>query len=394
MSVDIAPFLWDDYFQIRSKYFSAKRRYFIPSSADANSIRALSELSDQYVANDEMISYQNDEAGMGLEVREAISCVLKAEGETFSTNEITISPSITSSSINVIHFLLSRGIKKIFLETPCYYATKFQIEAFAIDLHLIPTYRKNFFKWEIHEYNINDSAIWITQPRISLGMDQELEILLNLCNELHSKNSYLIIDEATELKVPSVLSNPAFVPFRSRIIRLRGLLKPFAINGPRISFALHGEDIAQDFKKFVWISHGGLDRFSVNTALEIGEKAAEYVAMKKRTHEQIFINYKNFRRCILHGQIQILPYENGYTSALILPFSNIPLSKKEYASKRNNLIRFIRDNDVFPTLGASMYFAYDGLNEYMRLNYLTNVDNLSIFLIKLNSFFRNNFCNT
>lgn len=384
-------YLADDFFEIRKKYFSTKKTYFAPSSAQENTIPVLSMLSSYNIDKEQLVPYQNDEAGLGLEARRAICGILQAEGEVFTPNEVTISPSITSASINVLYFLMSRGINKILLETPCYYATKFQIESFGLDLEMIPTYEKDRFEWNLDINKMQDTAIWVTQPRISLGLNQSITRLNEICCNLMSKNCFLVVDEATELQVPAIMANRLFNSHRQRIIRLRGLLKPFAINGPRIAFILHGDDIAEELKKFVWISHGGIDRFSVNTILDFSHKSDHYVFMKKCAFEQIFDNARRINQLLHNHPVKTVTYENGYTSALILPLNRSAMSKIIYLDKREKLINFVERLGVFPTLGPSMYFSYDGKHEFLRINYLTDIVKLSNFVSRLPSFFRN-FC--
>lgn len=50
------------------------------------------------------------------------------------------------------------------------------------------------------------------------------------------------------------------------------------------------------------------------------------------------------------------------------------------------LIQYLESINVFPTLGASMYFAYDGKHEFIRINYLADKLKMINFISNLLSF--------
>lgn len=378
-------FLNDDYFSIIKAYFDPKKIYFNPAQIAAKSRDFPAAFLPQQISQEYLQSYHNDSTPTGLEVRKILAEVMsEMDGNNISPDKVTLCPTITAGSAIVLSFLKEQGVNQVWLETPCYYATLFQMKNMGIKYRLIPTYAARGYSWNISAGElVEGDAVWLTHPRISIGSAQPREFLIGLCKKLQEKKGYVIVDEATELATPSLLSDDCFKRYESTIIRLRGVFKPLGLNGPRISMMLHSREHIENIKKWVWIFQGGLDCFSMSLAKEILKNIKTYKALFARTREDASTNFLTLRRLVRDTSLILPNYEDGYTSSLTIPLLPQPKSIKEFYDARNTLIQTFEKLDVFPTLGASMYFAHDEINEHLRLNYLGDIRSTSSFISKI-----------
>lgn len=380
-------FLNDDFFDITRGFFNQAQRYFNPALISPESRNFPDKFLPSNITDVDFRPYHNDSTKSGELVRSSLAKTLSfIDQGVIDSEEITLSPTITTASLIVIRFLQEYGVEEVWLETPCYYATLFQIIGSQLQCRTIPSYVKNEFQWRIEEIDWSrKNAVWITHPRISLGLRQEKNFLLELCNKAMANDSFVIVDEATELKMPSLLSGVEFKPYNKHIIRLRGVFKPLGLNGPRIAMLLHSPYHSSEIKKWVWTYQGGLDGFSMELANRVVEHKSSYQILFEATQEEAISNWNMIRRLSQHTRVSIPEYNDGYTSALILKLSNYPLDRKKFFNIRNILVQEIEKIGVFPTLGSSMYFAYDGIHEFIRINLLSNARELNLFVGRLPS---------
>ncbi len=385
-------FLEDDYFEVEKQFFNKQEELLKLSSLDHNYVSTIDNINVGTPKYSELIDYHNDEAGLGEKTKNSILEILRYEGEQVNcTSQITISPSITSASINVINFLMEVGIKNAVVETPCYYATKYQLEKSQIRTKLVPSFLSGDFQWEPSNFRIKKCVYWLTQPRISLTKNQNIEAINKILSYLEADDSYLVIDEATELISPSYLNDKLEIESNPRVIRMRGLLKQFGINGLRLSYLLHSKSISQELKKSVWLSHGGIDCFSANNAINMAKLPSMFVEMKELTLKQVMKLHKRINAILIDSPIKILDLDNGYTACLVIPLSRKLLELEEYMKKRIILIEILHHCNILPTLSASMFFAFDGKNEFVRLNYLNDPVVITKAILQLSSVFRERF---
>lgn len=381
-------FLEDDYFSIVKKYFSFDKDYFNPARIEPSSIAKIESFLPN-LNNDTLVQYHNDDTSLGQSSREVFANLIsETAGLTYTPNEVTLAPSITSASLLVIEFLKREGIENIWVETPCYYATILQFECLRMDYRLIPTYLESGFSWNTDKIDLKKGkqAIWITHPRISLSMSQTLEKIILLCKLLERDNGFLIVDEATEISTHGLFSAKELLPYRERIIRLKSIFKPFGINGPRIASILHPERYSENLKRWTWTFHGGIDAMSIKILKNLNAFKNDYKMLGEVTTRQITECYNMANRMTKKNEsIAIVPYSGGYTAVLILKLFNKKVSIESFLQKREKLILTLEGESVFPTLGASMHFAYDGMHEFLRINYLTNrrkLESLILFLME------------
>lgn len=387
-----SEFRADDYFDVIERHFSDGGNYFRPASADNDLVIVPKTLAQSGIVARDLASYNNDDAGLGPNARLALVDVLRGLGETGQSMEgITLAPSITSASLNVIFWLISQGFRHVSLETPCYYGTLFQLRQVGLRVSLLPTYFEENYSIPPSARESPGTVYWMTQPRISLAIDQEIETLLDICRSLERNRSLLVMDEATELKRLALLSRPEFDPYRPFIIRLRSLFKPLAINGQRLAYIQHSDAISGSLKRLVWISHGGLGRHSIETVFWVQRNIKEYLGLREIVLSQCRAQAKSIATALLASSVAMPKYENGYTTSLSFPLAVLsgkggPLAQPR---ARERLLEILKSLRVLPTLGASMYFANRDDREQIRLNLLAKREPLLSFCYDLSTHFRN-----
>lgn len=378
-------FLTDDYFEIYNKHFAKNKSYFNPATIAHETRNLTQPVSTINASTSCILKYHNDDTDSGNEARERLALHYStSDNQEITSTELTLSPSITSASLIVIQFLRESGIQEVWLESPCYYATYFQLKSFGISVNLIPTYQEDDFVWDIKQLPVNKKiAVWITQPIISLAINQTESMLLEVCDRLLISDSYLVVDEAAELQVPPLLSRKSFDQYRRLIIRLRSMSKPVGINGVRLCVIHHNYANAKEIKKWTWTFQGGIDAYSMGYILQLTHTESHYKSMLLSTKSQAEECYKRLKNITQDSDLELPVYENGYTASFSVQLSNTKLSKRIFYKRRLQLIMDLEKMKVFPTLSSSMYFAFDGLHERIRVNYLSNPNKLEELLISI-----------
>jgi histidinol-phosphate/aromatic aminotransferase/cobyric acid decarboxylase-like protein len=364
-------FRTDDFFALQKKYFSDNKTYLNPATTRDDGINDLNfnELFRSKLR--EVTSYHNDSTQSGIEAKKNIINLVNAIDEIkVDLENITLTPSITSSSFITLKALSDLGVKRIWMETPCYYATLFQAKSLGMEIKLIPSYLQNNFQWELPSVGKND-AVWITQPRISISMNQDDEHLKKLIDNA-SNNYYLVVDEATELGLPSKLSKLS-IENNEFVIRLKGVYKPLGINGPRVAYIIHGGKTGSVIKKWVWTFHGGIDAMSIRSIPACIREINDYKMLIGQTKEKASKAFRLIETHLLGKGFKIIGYENGYTTCLVTKLID-EKSNNSFDLARIKLITRLKNQGIQPVLGPSMYFAHDGTHEYVRFNLLTDLN--------------------
>lgn len=206
----MSDFQKDDFFTINKKYFehiiNDKNDYLHPSGFLNTNIKSIQKFDNITIDKSNFIEYRNDSTSNILEYKDIIQNLFHHWDNYFYDNdELTICHSVTIGSIAVLDFLYKNHIRSIIFETPVYYATLIQAEQMNFNITKIPSFYKDNFISPLTVSSIEPKVYWITQPRISLGINQDIQYIENIINKLREVD-YLVIDEATELMFPSHLS--------------------------------------------------------------------------------------------------------------------------------------------------------------------------------------------
>lgn len=377
----------DDFYEIY-KYIKIKNEInHNLVSPDTEKIQIPDDITKPRISKKNIVDYNNNYIGSGPNLREMIANRMNFHSAfgNLSADCITLAPSITSASINIIIALLNMGVASVGLATPCYYATKFQLEHFNIKkILLIPSYSQLDYNLNFDSKSLNCEVIWLTHPIISLTKDFFFKQLEQWINHATNKKRYLVIDEAVDCKSPTALNTDRYKSRNVEVIRIRSFLKQLSINGQRLAFIIASEDISNEISKESWISHGGIDIFSIESAL--------WAIKNARAHEELC--RLMLERCddertkiakLLHGTCMSIPkYQNGYISHIKIDMTNWNVYKTEgHEPSRQKLIDSFATIGLLPTLSPSMYFAHENGTERLRLNYLGSSIKREKVLLKL-----------
>jgi histidinol-phosphate/aromatic aminotransferase/cobyric acid decarboxylase-like protein len=275
---------------------------------------------------------------------------------------ITLCHSATVGTSIALAFLISKGVKNIIFETPYYFATYYQAETFGLNIIRIPTFQENGYQLNISEELIENNkpcAVFLTQPRTALGINQDPSYLLKLSERLGNK-SYIIVDEATEQLFPSVLSDFNFKKYEN-VIKIRSVFKGMGVNGVRIAYLLHHEKHRKHMAEEMEVMQGALDINSIKVAVELSADVSRFKHLLSVANSQV-VNLKKKAQNRIAGSNCILSnIVNGYIGSVAIRLSS--------ENKRMSFIKYCADKRMPIIIGSSMGFAKHKNVEFVRLNY-------------------------
>lgn len=358
----------DDFDRINNKYFKRLREtgdivadlsFWYDTMSPVTKIISLPKIN----------KYRSDfQKGLANEKETFINCINQWDSQIYKYDQITICSSVTTASFITLLFLQTQNVRTVFFETPAYFASIEQARSLNLDTILLPTYLHNDFQVSddvinfIKTYN-EPKAIWITQPRFGLGINQNRDTISKLVDSLN-KYDFLIIDEATEQLFPTFINDVNFTMSKN-IIKVRSFFKSTGLNGPRISFILHHEKYRYKIENLLEVAQGAVDCFS----LEFGKKNLENVEffklLLKTSNEYVKSVRKKVQLYALGTDTFVIPLDNGYIGSIAVKLKQ----NKDYFKDREELIGHCASHKVAVILGATMKFAKDPLYEYIRINY-------------------------
>ena len=361
-------FLPDDYEKVYNKYFKNllnSDEYKFDLSYWYNSIFPGHNIIKVHNIN----KYKSDyESGLKGDKEILIDCINKWDMESYNYNETTICSSITTASLIVLLYLQFQGISKIFFETPAYFASIEQAKSLKISYSLMPTYFDNEYQLENTSFSAiyrtkSKKALWLTQPRFALGINQNKRSLDKILNSLND-DDYLIIDEATEQLHPAYLKDYNFRRFKN-IIKLRSFLKGIGLNGPRIAYILHHETFRKKMENYLELTQGAIDCFSLNFAVTNLRNSSFF--KKLLFASNYYVNELRKKIQLITRGTCLYPSQliNGYIGSIAIKLKQ----DNSYLKEREELLTFCKKNKILVILGASMIFAFDYKFEYVRVNY-------------------------
>jgi hypothetical protein len=197
---------------------------------------------------------------------------------------------------------------------------------------------------------------------MSLGFDQDKGVVEKLLGELSPKD-YLVVDEATEQRCPSLLSSLAD---DARVLRVRGLLKPFGLNGLRLACVLHSTVLRVCLENAQDVLGASLDLYSLQMAAELSRKKDLFFKMLAVANTQVTELRRKAEFLALGSGIKLSHLVNGYIGSLFVPFEG---GRRKYKGNRTKLLEYCRSQRMPVILGSSMLYAFDPDWEQIRLNY-------------------------
>jgi histidinol-phosphate/aromatic aminotransferase/cobyric acid decarboxylase-like protein len=366
----------DDYEELNIKYFKILREKKNMAADPSGWIDTYSNVGNVYGDFGEKLQGYHTDISNQLDNKKKPIVNLLSEWDCFSysQNNITLCHSATVGSVIVMGFLISRGIKTIICETPNYFATYDQAQRMGLKMIRVPTYYNSNFKLDISQTVLEQNkpcAVWLTQPRTALGLNQNAEDLKSLIKTLSAKD-FLIIDEATEQFFPSVLHslNPKDYP---QVIKIRSMFKGLGINGIRLAYISHHESLRIEIANEMEIFLGALDVYSIEHAVEMSKDIPRFKILLSVANEQVVTLRERAEKLLNGTNCEVSKMENGYIGSAIVKFKPSKLSQKE---KRQRFIEYCSKEKMPVILGSAMGFANHTDTEFVRLNYFNRDYNI------------------
>lgn len=366
----------DDYDEVNSRYFAGLRSSgqvetdpsgWLDTRANAAVLAPPVEISPC----DLQYYYVDEGDALDSTKQSIVGLISRWENRYVSPEQTTLFHSVSTATLATLVVLRRLGVKSIIFETPGYAVTMNQANCLGLNTIKIPTYRERGFALDLPAETIgahSPCAVWITQPRMSLGYDQSCASVERIASFLSQKD-FLVIDEATEQRFPSLLREIYRHPFAARIIRLRGLLKGTGLNGLRLAFALHDESLRSDFESSQEVTGSSLDIYSLRAAVAVATRKAKLPSMLEAANAQVTSLREQAEMIAYGSRVEVLKLVNGYIGSLLVDLRCAPGS---YKDKRGRLLSFCQDRSMPVILGASMRFAFDPSYEPIRLNYFSH----------------------
>ncbi len=338
------------------------------------------------LAGKSFASYYSDKSPSFLEIKEILRIELcKWIEQDISNFEFTICDSVTIASMALLLALKESGINLVYFETPCFYAPYYQAIELGMQAVLIPTFLEDEFELSIDKFvkeMPDNSILWIFQPRYCLGKNTSNEQIEALGARL-GKNSYLVIDEATDFSYPAFLNVPCNSN-REKIIRIRSFFKATGINGIRTAAIVHPYSMKKRLENTFEIIQGGLSFPSHAMTSEIVKKNEILQLMLSEGQKLVFENYKLLDNLAFGSSIKLHVLENGYYGCGHI---SKPIGSAESLEDfRKRILAFCLLNGVRILTGNNWLLARNDNAIFFRINYYKSFFELSEGLQRLMRF--------
>lgn len=319
--------------------------------------------------------YYIDEGNSLRERKEPIRKLLSAwEEREVDLQEFTLCPAGATASLVILATLKALGISVVLFETPCYFGTVEQAEQLHLRFDLLPTYQSCSYRLPdvhrtLHRGNV---ALWLTQPRASLGFNQSCRNLESLLSQLGPKG-YLVIDEVTDQSFPAHLRSLRSGNSVGRLIRIRSFTKGMGLNGFRLAAILHPEPLRRDIVAALETFGGALDIHSLLTVSTFGDDLPRFRKMLAAANEQVNALRAVAERLARFTDLSVNRLVNGYIGTLVADLTKLG---RTHAERRTHLLEGCRRMRTPVMLGASSYMAKDPPREAIRLNLFMQPENI------------------
>jgi histidinol-phosphate/aromatic aminotransferase/cobyric acid decarboxylase-like protein len=373
-----AIFALDDYAAIQRDYFADLRR---DGQVEADpsgwlSTRSPSEdfLEFPPLERQDFAQYYLDAGDALGEKKERIAHVLSAwDGAPVARDAFTICPSGALASLSTLAVLKWRGVSRILFETPCFYGTVEQAHELNLETELIPTYRRDEYAMPVDLGNTNRDgplSLWLTQPRGSLGFNQDRTIIERWIRDLRP-DDFIVIDEVTEQAFPARMGNLTLD--KTNIVRLRSFTKGMGLNGFRLSAVMHPPSLRSMFTESVELFGGTVDAYSLLSTCALADDIDRFKMMLAAANTQVNALRQKAERASRGSMVHVNHLVNGYIGSMAANLSNLGST---HEARRYNFLNRCRALRTPVTLGASFYLAKDPPFEAVRINFFMTDQNV------------------
>lgn len=285
----------------------------------------------------------------------------------YSFDNFSIGNSPTIGFAGVLFLLKEEGIKRIIFETPYYFAPYYQAIELGFEVIRIPTFYNEGFCFFPEKFGVNmgdDTAVWITQPRYCLGIDNDVDTLRNILSSF-GENCYMVIDEATEMKFPSHLGDSLDVEL-DPVIRIKSFFKGTGINGLRMCAILHAKSLRDDMCMALEYWQGGLHSLSLQYATQIIERESFFQHMLKVSRSEVSNLFRTASEIYFNAHFKLLPLENGYLGA---GYIDKPFAFDSIEDFRIKVLEYCVANGLLLMTGNHWQLNRDPNRLFFRINY-------------------------
>lgn len=330
--------------------------------------------------------YLDEDTTLGILKERILELLGVWEKRKVEWDEVTLYNSASTATAAVLVVLKRLGVRTIVFETPAYSVTINQATHGSFKIVLCPTYLREGFALGQPTFpkSSHPIALWLTQPRMSLGFNQNINYIENLRTRL-SANDFLVIDEATEQSYPSVLHELRSDSRAASTLRIRGILKPMGLNGLRLACVLHDIKLRESLEDAQSVIGASLDLYSLQVAADLSERNPVFFDMLSVAHSQVTKLRKRAEFMSLGSQLRVSHLVNGYMGSIFVPFSG---GRAKYRRNREKLLTHCRSHRMPVILGASMLYAFDPQWEQIRVNYFSREQHVMRAMEILTSFSR------
>jgi histidinol-phosphate/aromatic aminotransferase/cobyric acid decarboxylase-like protein len=373
-------FMPDDYGEIEAKYFAELRRQgqvdADPSGwrggrTDAEQWAPLPQLQPR-----DLVPYYIDEGDALAPHKESIAALLQAwDGYGIELDQFTLCTSGASASLITLATLKNLGVRRVVFETPSYFGSIDQANQIGLSCELVPTYRREGYAMPSLDHWIGggeSTAIWLTQPRASLGFNQSVHLLDTLLECLPA-TSYLIIDEATDQSFPIHLGAFAQKQQKANLIRIRSFTKGMGLNGLRLAAIIHSASLRASIVHCLEFFGSSVDAHSLSAVASLAADMGRFTMMLRAANDQVNSLRARTERLVMGSPLAVNPLTNGYIGTVI---ADLTALGRSHESRRVRLLEGCRHVRTPVMLGASSYVAIDHPTEAIRLNFFRPPDDL------------------
>ncbi|HEX3463787.1 MAG TPA: aminotransferase class I/II-fold pyridoxal phosphate-dependent enzyme [Candidatus Elarobacter sp.] len=334
--MDSALFGNDDYESVQERYFADLRRDGHIDADPSGWLRTRSDAEDfvafPSVGARDFSRYYLDEGNALGAYKDRIRSVLEAwEASLISKNEFTLCPSGTCSALLTLAVLKARGVRRVIVETPAYFGLIEQLSVLGMDFDLIPTYRRNGYAIPDIEKVLSTEgpfALWMTQPRASLGFNQPRDLVEMVLTGIGA-NNYAVIDEVTDQTFPSHLGELHGRYRSANLIRLRSFMKGMGLNGFRLSAVIHPSSMRPTFEEYLETFGGSLDAHSLLSVNAFSADLPRFRSMLAAANLQVNELRRRLELLTRGSKIAVNPLENGYIGSMVVDVSRLGRNEAE-----------------------------------------------------------------
>jgi len=370
----------DDYTAIVAKYFADLRQAGLVDADPSGWLFTYSEAEPWVVrpkvkARDIARYYIDEREALGVDKEKICALISAWEKRPVSANTVTVCPSGGCASLITLAALKAAGVRRILFETPAYFGTIEQAVELGLKFELVPTYARDGFElpklasiWR----DQSSTALWVTQPRASLGFNQSLAAFENFLRA--HRRHYLVIDEATDQSFPAHLGSLSQNFSKSNLVRLRSFTKGMGLNGFRLAAVIHPAALRAQLVGSVEALGGSLDVHSLKAVAAMADDIPRLKSMLAAANGQVVDLRAKAERLVAGSPLRINHLVNGYIGSLL---ADLSLLGKNHRSARRRLLEGCREVRTPVMLGATMYLAADPPTEAIRLNFFSHPEHVT-----------------